>query len=226
LYGDVTVRWGHGQDYYDQAAWRGTWAQDGGALMNQSIHAMDLMTWLLGSPVREVSGWIGQLAHRMEAEDFGLAILSLENGGVCQVEGTTCTDPGRQEAAFTIIGTEGEIRCGILKGKPNVRILDRQGHDLTWRYLRRFVGQQWRQGSLRSLLQLKNPHSGLYRDMIRAIREKRAPLADGMSGRQAIELVLAIYQSALLKKTVILPLQNFTIKEMSDFFARDIPSRH
>jgi UDP-N-acetyl-2-amino-2-deoxyglucuronate dehydrogenase len=218
LAGDVKVRWGHGQDYYDQAPWRGTWAQDGGALMNQSIHAFDLMTWLLGSPVTLVSGWIDRQAHRMEAEDFGLGMLRLANGSYCQFEGTTNTDPKRQEASFYILCTEGEIRGGILAGRPSIRILDRQGRNLTWRYLHRFLHDKWREGGLAAILQLKNPHSGLYGDFVRAIRAGRPPLADGQSGRDAVELVLAIYQSAKEGRTVQLPLQGFTLSEMQDFF--------
>ena len=218
LQGEVIVRWGHAQSYYDQAAWRGTWAEDGGVLMNQSIHALDLMTWLLGSPVSRVSGWIGRQSHRMEAEDIGLAILELENGCCCQVSGTTSTDPQRQEARFTIIGSEGEIRCGILRGKPVLEIRDRQGHNLTRGYVARFLRETLRQGGLSALLRMKNPHSGLYGDLIRAIRETRAPLADGRSGRDAVELVLAIYQSAKLGHPVRLPIESFTLQDMRDYF--------
>ena len=219
LAGDVKVRWGHDQAYYDQASWRGTWAQDGGALMNQSIHALDLMVWLLGSPVTEVSGWIARQTHRMEAEDFGLAMLRLQNGSFCQVEGTTCTDPNRQEASFYILGSEGEIRGGLLAGKPAIQVINRQGKDLTGHYLRRFIRSKWREGGLSAILQLKNPHSALYGDMIRAIRTGRNPLADGESGRSAVELVLAIYQSAKTGRTATLPVGGFAINDMTGFFS-------
>lgn len=218
LGGDVKVRWGHDQAYYDQAAWRGTWAQDGGALMNQSIHAFDLMTWLMGSPVLEVSGWIARQTHRMEAEDYGLAMLRLQDGSFCQVEGTTCTDPARQEASFYILGTEGEIRGGLLAGKPSISVIDRHGKDLTGYYLRRFIRQIWRDGGLPAILQLKNPHSALYGDLIKAIRSGRPPVADGESGRAAVELVLAIYQSAKEGRTVTLPVESFTLSEMNGYF--------
>ena len=219
LHGDVKVRWGHDQAYYDQAAWRGTWSQDGGALMNQSIHALDLMTWLLGSGASEVFGWIDRKTHRMEAEDFGLAMLRLQNGSYCQVEGTTTGNPQRQEASFYILCTEGEIRGGILAGKPSLEIRDRQGNNLTSRYLRRFLMEQLHSGGLKTLIQLKNPHSGLYGDLIRAIRENRPPLADGWSGRQAVELVLAIYQSAKQRQPVTLPVQDFSLAEMQNYFS-------
>jgi UDP-N-acetyl-2-amino-2-deoxyglucuronate dehydrogenase len=223
LYGDVKVRWGHDQAYYDQAAWRGTWAQDGGALMNQSIHALDLMTWLMGSEAVEVSGWISRLSHRMEAEDFGLAMLRLADGSFCQLEGTTCTDPRRQEASFTVICSEGELRCGLCCGKPFIKIRDRRGNNLTGRYLRRYLLEKLRDGGLAALLQLKNPHSGLYDNLVRAIRAGEQPLADGTSGREAVELVLAIYESARTNRPVTLPLRDFAILDMAGFLPASKP---
>jgi UDP-N-acetyl-2-amino-2-deoxyglucuronate dehydrogenase len=218
LYGQVDVFWGHDQAYYDQAAWRGTWSQDGGALMNQSIHALDLMTWLLGSPVREVIGRIGRLSHVMEAEDIGLAVLRMENGGFCQVAGTTCTKPERHEASFIIVGTDGEVRCGLDRGKPRVKIIGPQGKKLTMRYLCRYLREQLKEGGLRSLIRLSNPHCGLYGDLLQAVRENRNPLADGLSGRQGVELVLAIYRSSLENRPVTLPLADFSIAAMTGFF--------
>jgi predicted dehydrogenase len=217
LYGDVKVRWGHDQAYYDQAAWRGTWAEDGGALMNQSIHALDLMTWLLGGTVVAASGWIDRQTHRMEAEDLGLAMLRLDNGAYCLIEGTTNTDPQSQEASFFIACTGGEIRAGIRAGRPYVSVRDRSGRKLTGVYLRRFLRRIWRQGGWTALLQLKNPHSALYADLAAAIRAGREPLADGLSGRQAVEQVLAIYASARYQQTVRLPVADFSLADLKDY---------
>ena len=137
--------------------------------MNQSIHALDLMTWLLNSEVVEVCGWIDRLQHNMEAEDFGLAMLRLGNGSYCQIEGTTATDPGRQEASFYISGSEGEIRAGLMAGKPYVQVHGRNGEKLTGRYWRRFIRATWRSGGFAAFRQLKKPHSGLIGDLIRPI---------------------------------------------------------
>lgn len=218
LYGDVKVRWGHDQAYYDQAAWRGTWHQDGGALMNQSVHALDLMTWLLGQPVLAVTGKIFRQAHHMEAEDLGLAILELAGGVQCLVEGTTNTDPRRPEASFFVRLSEGEIRGGILSGKPSIQVYDQSGKDVSTAYTRQLFWQTVRRDGLTGLIQFKNPHSGLLGDLIRAIREQRTPLASGQSGRDALELVLAIYQSALENRTVNLPVQDFSLKQMAHYF--------
>ncbi|NCC83427.1 MAG: Gfo/Idh/MocA family oxidoreductase [Clostridia bacterium] len=219
LYGDVKVRWGHGQAYYDQAAWRGTWSQDGGALMNQSVHAMDLMTWLLGQTVESASGQIFRKMHHMEAEDLGFAILTLTNDVQCLVEGTTITDPKRPEASFFIRLTEGEIRAGILSGKPHIAVYDKSGKNLASTYTRRIFWQTLRDQGILGLKQLANPHSGLLGDLIAAIEESREPLASGQSGRDAVALVLAIYQSALEKRIVHLPLNAFDLARMQHFFS-------
>lgn len=219
LYGDVKVRWGHGQDYYDQAAWRGTWSQDGGALMNQSVHALDLMTWLLGQAVESASGQIFRKTHHMEAEDLGFAILTMKNDVQCLVEGTTITDPARPEASFFIRLTAGEIRAGILSGKPHLAVYDAKGKNLAASYTRRIFWQTLRMTGLSGLKQLANPHSGLLGDLIAAIKDNREPLASGQSGREAVALVLAIYQSALEKRTVNLPLKDFDLQRMQQFFS-------
>lgn len=218
LYGDVKVRWGHDQSYYDQAAWRGTWSHDGGALMNQSIHALDLMVWLLGQPVKSVNGRIDRQIHRMQAEDFGLASLELADGIWCQLEGTTNTDPSRQEASFFIRCTEGEIRAGIMSGRPYMRIINREGKNISGKYIRAFLAAKWREGKLPALKQLGNPHSGLYGDWIAASAYGLEPLADGRSGRDAVEMVLAIYKSALLKRQIELPLKDFKLEDMALYF--------
>ncbi|NLM16061.1 MAG: Gfo/Idh/MocA family oxidoreductase [Clostridiaceae bacterium] len=222
LGGNVKVRWGHDQAYYEQGAWRGTWEQDGGALMNQTIHALDLMTWLLGSPVTDVFGWIDQQVHSIESEDTGYALLRLQNGSYCQVEGTTASDPERQEAAFNILCTDGEIHAGLVAGRSSFQVRDRRGRCLGGRYLRSFIAKTWREEGIKGFIRLKNPHSGLYRDFIRSIRQDRPPLADGRSGRAAVELVLAIYRSALENRPVQLPLGTFNLIEMKGFFADSV----
>jgi len=222
LFGDVKVRWGHGQDYYDQAAWRGTWAADGGALMNQSVHAFDLMTWLMGhepQPIRDVSGTVSRMDRRIEAEDYGAAVLRFKSGATCLLEGTTLTDPHRKEASFFLQGTGGFVRAGLLKGIPHVEIRDAHGKSLVGRYLRRWLRESMRTKTGRSALRhAGNAHSGLYGDLLDAIRDGRDPRADGLSGRDALELVLAIYRSARARLPVALPLSEGSTKEMTGYF--------
>lgn len=218
LYGDVKVRWGHDQSYYDQAAWRGTWNQDGGALMNQSVHALDLMTWLLGQPVLSATGQIFRKTHHMEAEDLGFAILELDQGVQCLVEGTTTTDPRRPEASFFVRLSEGEIRGGILAGKPGIQVYDSTGRDIAGRYTRQLFWSTLKSGGLKAFVQLKNPHSGLLGDLIDAIRNNRTPLASGRSGRDALEHVLAIYKSASSNSKAVLPIGDFELAMMKQYF--------
>jgi UDP-N-acetyl-2-amino-2-deoxyglucuronate dehydrogenase len=218
LYGDVKVRWGHDQSYYDQSAWRGTWSQDGGALMNQSVHALDLMTWLLGQPVKSATGQIFRQTHQMEAEDLGFAILELDNGVQCLVEGTTTTDPRRPEASFFVRLTEGEIRGGILAGKPGIQVFDNTGRDVAGHYTRQLFWSTLKSGGVKAFVQLQNPHSGLLGDLISAIQAGREPLASGRCGRDALELVLAIYQSARSNSKASLPIVDFDLAMMQHYF--------
>ena len=90
FYGTAHIRWCRNHEYYDRAAWRGTWAQDGGALMNQCIHNIDLLRWMLGSEIEEVVGMTDKLNHNyIEAEDLGIALVKFKNGSYGIVEGTT-----------------------------------------------------------------------------------------------------------------------------------------
>jgi UDP-N-acetyl-2-amino-2-deoxyglucuronate dehydrogenase len=219
LYGDVKVRWGHDQSYYDQAAWRGTYAQDGGALMNQSIHALDLMKFLMGSDIVSAKGSIAQMVHQMEAEDFGLAILGMSDGAYCQFEGTTNTDPKRQEASFYVLTEQIEIRGGILCGKVNIAIRDRKGKNHVFSYLKRQLVSRWRESGISGIGMLFHPHTELYRDFLRSLKEERPPLADGRSGRAAVEAVLLIYKSALSGHEEHFPVAPFRISDMSRYFA-------
>lgn len=186
--------------------------------MNQSVHALDLMTWLLDQPVRFATGQIFRQTHVMEAEDLGFAILELDHQVQCLVEGTTTTDPARPEASFFVRLTGGEIRGGILAGKARIQVLDAKGHDQTGRYLRQQLLHILRTKGLGGLGQLGNPHSALLGDLIEAIHQDREPLASGQSGRDALETVLAIYQSAWTNTRVSLPVQQFELQMMQNFF--------
>ncbi len=225
LYGDVKVRWGHDQAYYDQSSWRGTYDQDGGAVMNQSIHALDLMTFLMGSDIVSAKGSLDRMTHRMEAEDFGLAILRLENGAWCAFEGTTCTDPKRQEASFFVLTEKLEIRGGILAGKVKMAIRDREGKNHTTKYFMKQLCDRWRSGGLTGIGMLFHPHTELYREWMESLDAGRPPRADGMSGRQAVEAVLLIYKSAVSGREERAPSAPFTISDMAGHFDRPGQSR-
>lgn len=197
LYGNVSVRWGHDQAYYDQASWRGTREHDGGSIMNQSIHALDLMHWLLGEPeLLSAKGSLSTQIHQIESEDLGFGIFEFADDRWLSVEGTTNTDPNRPEASFFLRYTKGEIRAGILAGKISFSILDQNGQQLRLKYLKRDIFQRIKQEGFSYLFQISNPHTGIYVDLINAISSDQKPLADGLSGLKALEMVLALYEDA------------------------------
>ena len=220
LAADVIVHWGHDQAYYDQSAWRGTWAQDGGAMMNQTVHALDLMTWLLSSKIVSIQGQIKQLTHKMEAEDYGAALLEMDKDFICRIEGTTNTPDNQQSASFYISTERAEISAGLKKKKPYFSIIKRDGKKLTGKYIRAFLAKAWKNGIKKSINEFSNPHTGIFKDLATAILEDRSPRANGLDGLQSVEAILAIYKSALNDgNSVKLPIEkDFTLEQMQGFF--------
>ena len=108
---NTTVRWTRPQDYYDQAPWRGTWEFDGGAIMNQASHYVDLIQWLLG-PVESVMAKTATLARRIETEDTGVAVLRFRSGALGVIEVTMLTYPRNLEGSITILGEKGTVKVG------------------------------------------------------------------------------------------------------------------
>lgn len=204
------IRWNRSKDYYDQAKWRGTWEQDGGALMNQCIHNIDLLRWMMGDEVTEVMAYTDRLAHDyIEAEDLGIALVRFANGGYGIVEGTTNVFPKNLEETLYIFGEKGTVKAG---GK-SVNIIEE------WRFGDDIEDAQ----AVKAEFSETPPnvygfgHTPLYADVIDAILNDRAPFVDGKAGRRALELVLAIYQSAYEGRPVKLPL--FNVKS-TDFAGR------
>jgi len=111
LIGNATVRWCRDQKYYDQAPWFGTLKMDGGVVLNQAIHHIDLLRWLLGPP-KSVMAKTAILNHKIEAPDTALAILQFENGALGNLELTTCAAPKNIEGSITIMGSKGTIKVG------------------------------------------------------------------------------------------------------------------
>lgn len=207
LHGAAHIRWNRGQDYYEQAPWRGTWAQDGGALMNQCIHNIDLLRWMMGDDIVEVMAYTDRLNHPyIEAEDLGLAIVKFGNGSYGIVEGTTNIYPKNLEETLYLFGERGTVKAG---GK-SVNIIEE------WLFSDGLDDAQAVKAAY-----AENPpnvygygHTPLYADVASAIREGRSPAIDGEAGRRALELVLAIYKSAKEGRPVQLPLNDFSTRDM------------
>lgn len=209
-HGCVHVRWNRNEGYYTQAPWRGTWAQDGGALMNQSIHGIDLLRWMMGGEVEEVFAYTRRQFHPyLECEDVGLAVVKFANGAIGTIEGTTNVFPKNLEETLYIFGQNGTVKVG---GK-SANTID------AWE----FADERPEDAALKEGLHEQtsnvygNGHMLVYRDMLEAIQEKRQPYITGEDGRGALELVLAIYQSAKEGRPVKLPLENFSTEQMRGY---------
>ena len=199
LHGNAYVRWFRGDDYYELAEWRGTWAGDGGTLMNQCIHDIDLLRWMMGPEITEVFGYTDRLNHEViEAEDFGCAVVKFANGSYGIIEGTTNVYNDDLEEKLVIFGSKGTakvggISCNTLEewrfadGDEDVdRIKAKSSEEVDCVY--------------------GFGHTAVYADVIDAIKEHRDPYITAEDGMNALELVLAIYLSAAEGRPVKLPL--------------------
>lgn len=209
-HGSVHVRWNRNLAYYEQAPWRGKWASDGGALMNQCIHGIDLLRWMMGDEVEEVYGQTRQQFHHyLECEDVGMAILKFRNGAIATIEGTVNVYPKNLEETLYLFGEKGTVKLGGTSCN-NIDVwdfADEEVTDETARGLKEATSNVYGNG-----------HTSLYADMIAAIREDRTPYVDAFAGRNALEVVLAIYKSQLTGLPVKLPLKDFASTDMSGLF--------
>ena len=210
LYGTAHIRWARDYEYYSRAKWRGTWAQDGGALMNQCIHDIDLLRWMMGDEIDEVIGMTDRLKHDyIEAEDLGIALIKFKNHSYGIIEGTTDIYPKNLEETLYLFGEKGTVKAG---GEA-VNIIDE------WRfsdYLDDPEVVKKECGELPPNV-YGFGHTKLYRDMIEAVDNDRKPYVDAYAGKRALELVLAIYKSASSGEAVKLPLVNCAT---TDFIGR------
>lgn len=209
-HGSIHVRWNRGKQYYDQANWRGTWAEDGGCLMNQCIHGIDLLRWMMGDEVDTVYGVTRRQQHAyIEAEDVGMAVLTFKNGAIATVEGTVNIYPKNLEETLCLFGETGTVKIGG-KSTNNLDIwdfADETNADLANKGLQESASNVYGNG-----------HTSLYADVIDAIQTGHRPYVDAIAGRNALEIVLAIYKSAKTGQPVKLPLVDFASADMSGEF--------
>jgi len=196
--GDAAVKWFRPQSYYDSAQWRGTWRLDGGgALMNQAIHTVDLLLWIMG-PVTDVSAFAATLAHeRIEVEDTIVASLRFASGALGTITATTASHPG-QDKRIEIHGSQGSaiiVEDHILdwsdNGEPDdaaSSVIDGAG--------RGGSGASDPAGISHHL------HAAQYADFVAAIGENRPPFVDGIGGRISVELIDTIYRSAREQRVI------------------------
>src|SRR5713101_7950670 len=205
--GNAIIPWWRSQAYYDSGAWRGTWKLDGGGvLMNQSIHSIDLLQWLMG-PVRSVYAYTDTLVHRMETEDVAVAVLRFANGALGTISATTGAYPG-VSTRIEIYGDKGS--AVIEDDRLSYLHLARDDHEEVGSY-GVDPGQRVHSTATADMSAAQDPAALSFRshalqiaDMIRAIREDGTPLLDGYAARHPVEIILGIYESVRTHKEVTL----------------------
>jgi UDP-N-acetyl-2-amino-2-deoxyglucuronate dehydrogenase len=194
---NVTVRWTRPQEYYDAEPWRGTWEFDGGAIMNQASHYVDLLQWLVG-PVESVMAKTATQARRIEAEDSGVALLKFRSGALGVIEVSVLTYPRNLEGSITILGERGSVKIGgtAVNRVEHWQFADYDDDD--------------------KLVEAANTnpptvygfgHEGYYRNVLPVLRGEAKPDTDGRAGRKSLELILGIYESAKTGREVPIPLR-------------------
>jgi UDP-N-acetyl-2-amino-2-deoxyglucuronate dehydrogenase len=194
LVGDAYIKWYRTQDYYDSGDWRGTWALDGGGcLMNQGVHYVDLLRWMMG-PVRSIVARCRTAAHQIEVEDIATALLEFENGAVGVLEASTSIYPGMGER-LEISGTGGTlvVESGVMRVSE---LKDYRGE--TSFYGRKVDAHEplAAEGVADPASISDNSHQAQIQDLLEAIEGDRDPFVTGREARHALEVILGVYDSA------------------------------
>jgi predicted dehydrogenase len=198
--GETTCKWLRPQSYYDEGGWKGTQALDGGgALMNQAIHNVDLLLWLMGPPTHVV-GFTATLAHeRIEVEDTAVACLRFANGALGVIEAATAVHPGLPKT-IAIHGDRGSVvieQDDVLRWDLTPETLEDQ--DIKKRFARK-MGANGGASDPAAISHVG--HARQLADFVAAIREDRRPVVDGVEGRKSVEVILNIYRSAATGQVV------------------------
>ena len=199
ILGDAFVKWYRSPAYYRSAGWRATWSLDGGgALMNQGIHSVDLLLWLLG-PVESVLARTATAAHEVAVEDVATALIRFSSGASGVIEVTTAAFPGFAER-IEVSGTRGSV---VLEAGEIIawRLADELGDPGPYGVVTRLAAS-----STDAPTESHDGHAAQLHDVLDAIEHDREPAVTGEDGRRALEVVLATYESARTAAEVRLPL--------------------
>jgi len=193
----VNVFWSRPQEYYDSAAWRGTWEFDGGALMNQASHYVDLLDWLIG-PVKSVQAMTGTLARNIEVEDTAVMNIQWRSGAIGSMNVTMLTYPKNLEGSITILGENGSVKlAGIAVNEfEHWEFADKDPDD------DKIKNANYETSSVYGF-----GHPAYYENVIASLRGDAQPLTDGREGLRSLELLIAAYMSARDGKLISLPLE-------------------
>ncbi len=198
--GETTCKWWRSQAYYDEGGWKGTKALDGGgALMNQAIHNVDLLLWMMGKPTH-ICGFTATLAHeRIEVEDTAVACLRFSSGALGVIQATTSVHPGlpktiavHGDRGSVVIEQEDVLRWDFVQEAPEDKAVRE-----------RFAQKVGASGGSSNPAAISHQgHARQLADFVKAIETGTVPKVDGREGRKAVEVILAIYQSAATGKSV------------------------
>jgi len=191
--GTVRVRWCRTQAYYDQDAWRGTWAMDGGVLANQASHHIDMLEWMMGE-VDSVFAIGATALVKIEAEDTAVVSLRFRNGALGVIEATTATRPKDLEGSISILGEHGSVEIGGF-AVNQLR---------SWNFTHPLPGDE----EVLEKYSVNPPdvygfgHHAYYEHVVRCILHDQRHLVDGLEGRKSLELITAIYESIETQRPV------------------------
>jgi predicted dehydrogenase len=209
--GDAIVKWYRTQEYYDSGAWRGTWELDGGgALMNQAIHTIDLLTWLMGNVI-EITAHTALLAHeRIAVEDVAAATLKFANGALGTIVGTTASYPGYLKRV-EISGSKGSA---VLEEEDIVKwdFAESVPEDAAVREAMTNRKSGGGGAADPSAINFAG-HAKLFANMMAAIDGKEQLIVDGLEGRRSVEIILGIYKAAETGQVIKLPLDKDPVLE-------------
>jgi len=194
---NLNVFWTRPQEYYDSAAWRGTWEYDGGALMNQASHYVDLIEWIIG-PVESLHAYTATLARDIEVEDTGVISMRWRNGALGSMNVTMLTYPKNLEGSITILGEKGTARIG------GVAVNEVQ----QWEFAEPDEDDhKVKEASYQTTSVYGFGHPLYYNNVISVLRGEAKPETDGREGLKSLEVMIAAYLSARDGKRVALPLE-------------------
>lgn len=197
FYGDFEVKWYRTQKYYDEGGWRGTWEMDGGgSLMNQAVHTVDLMQWIMGD-VKSVTSKVGIYNHKIDTEDFTASLIEFKNGSVATFVSTTCAYPGLN-TGIKVYGTKGSIEANgdALQAWKFEDAAEGEEEEM----LKKYAGN-----SAAAALDptLCTGHASMVEDMVAAVLDDRDPQILPMEAIKSVRIVNAVYESARTGKPVI-----------------------
>ena len=199
----ASIRWNRSQAYFNMDNWHGTLELDGGILMNQCIHNIDILRWMMGD-IDRLYAESDTFLRDIETEDTAMGVIRFNNGAIGVIEGTVCVYPENLEETFNIFGEKGTVR---VTGIALNNIID-------WKFADNSPDEESRMKNISYETETVYGygHNLLFKDVIEAIKKDREPLVNGVEGKKAIELILGIYKSSRTGQTVKFPLGDYSTK--------------